>query len=123
MLLTGLLNLAAIFFGETVGWQATNSLRRDLVRHCLDLDLAFHNRRTPGELIERVDGDVTALARFFSRFVIEVLGNLLLVLGVVAVLAWEDWRLGLGAVGYVALTLLVLTRLRAWAIPHVVAWR
>jgi ATP-binding cassette subfamily B protein/ATP-binding cassette subfamily C protein len=123
VLFTGLLNLAAIFLGETVGWQATNSLRRDLVRHCLELDLAFHNRRTPGELIERVDGDVTALARFFSRFIIEVLGNLLLVLGVVAVLAWEDWRLGLGAAGYVALTLLVLTRLRAWAIPHVVAWR
>jgi ABC-type multidrug transport system fused ATPase/permease subunit len=123
VLLTGMLNLAAIFLGETVGWQATNSLRHELVRHGLELDLAFHNRRTPGELIERVDGDVTALARFFSRFVIEVLGNLLLVIGVVLVLAWEDWRLGLGAMGYVALTLLVLTRLRTWAIPHVVAWR
>ena len=47
---------------------------------------AFHNARTPGELIERIDGDVTALANFFSRFVIQLLGNALLLLGVLALL-------------------------------------
>lgn len=121
--LTQALNVAATYLGETVGWRATNALRLDLVRHCLDLDLAFHNDRTPGELIERVDGDVTALARFFSRFIIEVLGNLLLLLGVVVVLAWQDWRLGLGAAGFVLLSLAVLTALRARAVPAVAAWR
>lgn len=122
-LLTQALTVAATYLGETVGWQATNALRLDLTRHCLDLDLAFHNGRTPGELLERVDGDVATLARFFSRFVIEVLGSLLFLLGVVAVLAWQDWRLGLGAAGFVLLSLALLTALRTLAIPHVVAWR
>jgi ABC-type multidrug transport system fused ATPase/permease subunit len=122
-LLTQALGMTATYLGESVGWRATNALRIDLARHCLELDLAFHNARTPGELIERVDGDVTALARFFSRFIIEVLGNLLLLLGVVAVLAWQDWRLGLGAAGFVLLSLAVLTWLRARAVPAVVAWR
>jgi ABC-type multidrug transport system fused ATPase/permease subunit len=121
--LTQTLNVTATYLGETVGWQATNSLRITLARHCLDLDLTFHNARTPGELIERVDGDVTALARFFSRFIIEVIGSLLLLLGVVAVLAWQDWRLGLGAAGFVLLSLAVLTWLRARAVPDVAAWR
>lgn len=122
-LLTQTLGVAATYLGETVGWQATNALRLDLTRHCLTLDLAFHNTTTPGELMERVDGDVTTLARFFSRFIIEVLGNLLLVLGVVAMLTWEDWRLGLGTAGFVLLSLAVLTFLRTIAIPHVAAWR
>jgi ABC-type multidrug transport system fused ATPase/permease subunit len=121
--LTQALSVAATYLGELIGWRATNTLRIDLARHCLDLDLAFHNARTPGELIERVDGDVTALARFFSRFIIEVLGNLLLLLGVVIVLAWQDWRLGLGAAGFVLLSLAVLTWLRARAVPAVAAWR
>ncbi|MGA1196755.1 MAG: ABC transporter transmembrane domain-containing protein, partial [Candidatus Latescibacterota bacterium] len=52
------------YVGENVSWTATNSLRRDLARHCLNLDMSFHNGRTPGEMIERIDGDVNALGNF-----------------------------------------------------------
>ena len=62
--------VAATYVGERVGWSATNELRADLFLHCLRLDLPFHKRRTPGELIERIDGDVTLLANFFSQFTI-----------------------------------------------------
>ncbi len=51
----------ATYVGDGVAWDATNDLRADLVLHLLKLDLGFHNARTPGELIERVDGDVGQL--------------------------------------------------------------
>jgi ABC-type multidrug transport system fused ATPase/permease subunit len=54
------------------------------LRHCLRLDLPFHKTHTPGELIERIDGDVTLLANFFSQFTINILGNALLVAGILA---------------------------------------
>ena len=66
------------------------------VAHLLRLDASFHTARTPGELIERVDGDVAMLARFFSRFVVYVLGNGILILSVLALLFDVDWRIGLG---------------------------
>lgn len=47
------------YLSENVAWTATNALRGDLARHVLDLDMQFHNLRTPGELIERIDEDVT----------------------------------------------------------------
>src|SRR5205823_12643641 len=94
-LVTQLLTAWAQYVGEDVGWTATNALRADLALHCLELDLDFHNARTPGELIERIDGDVTALAAFFSRFVVNVLGNLVLLVGVLVVVAREDLRAGL----------------------------
>src|SRR5574338_1446906 len=47
------------YLGENVAWTATNALRAELARHCLNLDMSFHNKHTPGELIERIDGDVT----------------------------------------------------------------
>jgi ABC-type multidrug transport system fused ATPase/permease subunit len=83
------------YAAENLGWLATNALRADLVRHCLQLDLAFHLKHAPGELIERVDGDVSALANFFSRFVLRVLGNGLLLVGVLLLVWREDWRIGL----------------------------
>ncbi len=60
--------IAETYVAENVGLTATNALRADLTLHCLRLDPEFLNSHTPGELIERVDGDVATLANFFSRF-------------------------------------------------------
>ena len=57
--------IGVTYLGENVGWTATNLLRYDLARHCLRLDLSFHNEHTPGEMIERIDGDINALSQFF----------------------------------------------------------
>ena len=62
----------AAYVGEDVAWSATNALRADLVRHTLGLDMTFHKMHTAGEMIERIDGDVTALSNFFSQFVVKV---------------------------------------------------
>jgi hypothetical protein len=52
-------------YPESVGQEATNALRADLIARGLNLDMPFHDARTPGEMIERVDGDVAALANLF----------------------------------------------------------
>ena len=79
-------NLAADYTSQDVGWAATNRLRADLALHCLQLDMPFHKQYVPGELIERIDGDVTELANFFSQFTLRVVGNGLLVIGILALL-------------------------------------
>jgi ABC-type multidrug transport system fused ATPase/permease subunit len=83
------------YLAEWVAWKATNALRIDLVRRCLSLDLSFHLVHTPGELIERIDGDVGVLNNFFSRFVLVLVTNALIVLGVIGILATIDWRISL----------------------------
>ena len=113
-----IITIATTYVGENVGWQATNALRADLALHCLRLDMQFHQRRTPGELIERIDGDVTALANFFSRFVVEVVGNLLLILGILLLLFREDWRVGVGLTIYALLTLAALLALQRLAVAR-----
>jgi ATP-binding cassette subfamily B protein len=94
-LLVQLLSVAESWIAERLSWAATNALRLDLAAHVLRLDYAFHSAHTQGELIERVDGDVGNLARFFSRFVINVVGNGLLILGILFLLLRIDWRIGL----------------------------
>ncbi|MDE0633017.1 MAG: ABC transporter ATP-binding protein [Caldilineaceae bacterium] len=103
---------------ENVGWRATNALRRDLARHCMRLDLSFHQQHTPGEMIERIDGDINALTRFFAQLVVQLFGNGLLLIGVMIVLLREDMRVGAAIGVFVVITLLVLARLRHLAVPH-----
>ena len=117
------LNVASTYFGETIAWTATNDLRLDLAQHCLNLNLTFHKVHTPGELVERVDGDVDALSRFFSQFVLQVLGNGLLIFGVLAILWFEDWRAGLSLSLFVLLALGILTRLQTLAVGPWRAYR
>ncbi len=107
-LATQLLGAYAVYVGEDLGWTATNALRADLALHCLRLDLGFHKARTPGELIERIDGDVTALAAFFSRFVVNVLGAALLLVGVLVVVAREDLRAGAALTVFAAVAVFVM---------------
>ena len=110
-ILRELIYLAATYLGENVAWTATNALRADVALHCLRLDMSFHKRYKPGELIERVDGDVNQLANFFSSLVVLFAGNLLLVVGVLAVFWWRDWRLGLGITCAAAAGLAAMGRL------------
>ena len=111
------LETVATYVSETVSWTSTNRLRSKLVRHCLGLDMSFHNDHTPGEMIERVDGDVNALGNFLSRFIIQILGNVLLMLGVLVMLFGEDWRTGCAMLGIILLACTVLTLLRNIAVP------
>jgi ABC-type multidrug transport system fused ATPase/permease subunit len=113
------IGLISRYLSEAVGWSATNALRRDLAQHCLQLDLAFHKEHSPGELIERIDGDVTALAHFFSAFVARVLSNALLVVGILIVLHRENAVVGIALTLYTLTTLLVLRAIQPAAVA---AW-
>ncbi len=112
------LRIGATYVGEVVGWTASNRLRSDVMTHCLGLDLSFHKSHPPGQLIERIDGDVTAMANFFSQFVIQILGNLILLIGVVVVLWVEDWRVGLPIALFAAVSLGGIAQSRTFAVRY-----
>jgi ATP-binding cassette subfamily B protein len=106
------------YVAENLSQRATNSMRSDLMLHCLRLDPAFHTSHTPGELIERIDGDVSTLGNFFSRFIVSLFGNLLLLIGVLVLLFRIDWRAGLLLSLFAAVAMLIMYRLRSLATPY-----
>jgi ATP-binding cassette subfamily B protein/ATP-binding cassette subfamily C protein len=118
-----IVTIGAAYFGENVAWTATNALRAELARHCLNLDMGFHGDTSPGELIERIDGDVSELANFFSQLVIRVVGNLILLVGIVVALFLEDWRLGVAILIFSIVALVSLYAVRGLAVPHQKAFR
>lgn len=111
------LSVIATYLAENIGWAATNDLRGDLAQHCLQLDLGFHKARTPGEMIERIDGDVTALSNFFSQFVIHLVGNLILLLGILVLLFRENLLVGLGISLFAGAALAAMVSIQNVAMP------
>ena len=118
-----LVNLVASYLGQDVGWRATNRMRGDLALHCLNLDLWFHHEHTPGEMVERVDGDTTALSNFFSQFVVQVIGSILFLFGVLILVAREDWRVGAALTAFTVVAFCVYNFTRSIAVPVYTAER
>lgn len=112
VLLQQAFRILTAWLSEVLGWLTTNELRADLMEHCLALDPSFYETHTPGELIERVDGDVNGLSLFFAEFLLNVLGSLLLLVGVLVVVWVQDTTAGavLTAFAVLALAALVLVR-------------
>ncbi len=113
------LNLGNTYLSTDLGWAATNRLRGDLAAHTMRLDMGFHKMRTPGEIIERIDGDVGNLAEYFSQLIVHVFSNTLLLLGVLFLLFREDWRFGLIGLVYALVTVIFLRLIQQ---PNVTFW-
>ncbi|MGG1551269.1 ABC transporter ATP-binding protein [Paenibacillus ferrarius] len=118
-----LVSVAATYFSENLGWTTTNKLRVDLAAHCLSLDMSFHKNHTSGSLIERVDGDVNALANFFSSMIIHLVGNLLLMAGIIVLLFRENWLIGVGMALFVVFAVYLIQWIRKFAVPVWSKWR
>lgn len=113
---TQLILVVVSWFATVTAWHTTNQIRLRLADHVLGLDHEFHRRHTPGELIQRVDGDVTSVSDFLGRVVPRVVGAAAMVIGMVVVLAFVDWRLALGALAYVTLSSALIVRGRHRAV-------
>lgn len=96
------MSLVVAWTASDLAWRVTNELRSRLTRHVLDLDLAFHRATSPGELVSRVDGDVTALSDFVASFAIKAAAACITLAGLILVLLVRDWQVGLGLAVYLS---------------------
>lgn len=114
-----LARMLTAWLASRLAWDGTNRLRETLAEHALGLDMAYHGQRTPGEMIERVDGDVVALAEFVVSFLLDVVASLLLLAGVLAVVLAVDVRIGAVLLAYCALVGYGMARAQRLAVPAV----
>jgi ATP-binding cassette subfamily B multidrug efflux pump len=93
-----LVNYAASYVQESVvGKVAENvlsDLRRAMFSHLQRVSLSFMDKTEVGRLMSRLQGDVNSMQEFLETSVMSV-GDIVLLFGIVSVLLWLDFRLGL----------------------------
>jgi len=107
-----LFTVAISYVGNDVAWRSTNRLRADLLKHCLRLDMRFHNLKTPGEMIERVDGDVTNMSNFFSMFIVQIIGSFVLLAGILGYMFVTNWPIAIVMTVFTCLSIGVMVYIR-----------
>lgn len=70
-------------------------LRRQLFGHLQTLDVQFYDRNPVGRLITRITNDVDALNEMFTAGFVAIFGDIFVLIGILAIVFWMDWRLAL----------------------------
>jgi ATP-binding cassette, subfamily B, multidrug efflux pump len=107
LLLTFLTIYAEGYVMMLIGQYIMYDLRNQIFAHLQRLPIAFFDRNPIGRLVTRVTTDVDALNEMFTSGLVELLGDVLLLAGIVVVLFWLDWRLALVAFSIVPLLALL----------------
>ena len=92
---------------QVIGQQIMFDLRMRLVSHLQRLDLRFYDRNPVGRLMTRITTDVDVLNELFTSGVVSVFGDVFTLVGIMAVLAWMDWRLAIAAFSVLPLIALI----------------
>ncbi len=103
-----------------LAWVETNKLRGRLIRHVLELGTRYHMGTSPGALVERVDGDCTAVADFISTFVVRAISVALMAAGMIVISFTIDVRIGAVFTLYAIVSVVALSRQRAAAVAQAV---
>src|SRR5258708_34864058 len=70
-------------------------LRKQIFGHLQKLDIQFFDRNPVGRLMTRVTTDVDALNDMFTAGFVAIFGDIFVLVGIVGVLFWMNWRLAL----------------------------
>lgn len=88
-------------------------MRSHLLRHLMTLDSGYHQVNPPGQLIERVQGDVGVVNSIWASLLVGVARDLIAVIALFSVALAVDWRWTL--IALVGIPFLVLPSLMAQA--------
>jgi ATP-binding cassette, subfamily B, multidrug efflux pump len=95
LIFEALLTWAEVYGLQMVGQRVMADLRGALFQHLLKLPVAWFDKTSTGGVVTRLTSDVEALGEMFAAGIVSVIGDFLLLAGIVAAMLWMDTRLSL----------------------------
>ncbi|MEO8285071.1 MAG: ABC transporter ATP-binding protein [Chloroflexota bacterium] len=95
---------------QVIGQGVMYDIRNQIFGHLQRQSLSYYDRNPVGRLISRLTNDVDALNEFIGSGLVTVAGDLVILIGVVAIMFVLNWQLAL-----VSLAVLPLIALASWA--------
>lgn len=106
------LNIASSYRYVKLSAAMLFDIRVDLLRHLQTLSPRFYARFRLGDLMSRINSDVSDVQRAASDTLLAALGNVLFLIGSIVLMLWLDWRLFLIGTVLVPVAVLAFVRLQ-----------
>ncbi len=82
---------------NTVGQRVMYDIRSQLYAKLQHQEVAYYDRNPVGRIMTRLTSDVDSLNELLTSGVIELLGDVVMIIAIAAIMFWMDWRLTLVA--------------------------
>ena len=105
-------NFLQIYAMQVAGARSMADLRVHVFKFLHGLRLGFFDRQPIGRLVTRVTNDVDAITEMFASGAINAIGDLVRLIGIVAMMLVLDWRLSLIAFAALPPVALFVNRIR-----------
>jgi len=92
---------------QYIGQRAMYDLRMKIFSHVQHLDLRFFDKNPVGRILTRVTSDVQVLSEMFTAGVIEIFGDIFMILGIITAMLFINWKLALVVFSVLPLLILV----------------
>ena len=96
-----------IYLLQFLGQKVMHDLRMELFTHVQRLSSSFFDRTPSGSLVTRLTSDVEALGEMFTAGIITIVGDLLVLVGIIGIMLWMNLKLSL--VTFTVLPILIWT--------------
>ncbi|MCP1289624.1 MULTISPECIES: ABC transporter ATP-binding protein [Chromobacterium] len=102
-----------------VAMRSVQRLREQVYRHVIRLPMAFFDKAITGQLVSRVTNDTESVKALYVQVLFVMLDSSIVVIGVMAAMAWLDWRLMLLAALLLPAMLAIVWLYQRWSAPSV----
>jgi subfamily B ATP-binding cassette protein MsbA len=100
------------YYTESVGQWVAHDLRVKIYDHLQRLSLAYYDRQQTGVLLSTITNDVATVQDFASSDTLDIVVDLLTIVGILWLMFWLNWDFALIAVGIVPFLLLFVMRFK-----------
>lgn len=101
-----------IKYTNIIGQRVIYDLRSDLFKHIQKLSFSFFDKRPAGSVMVRITNDINSLQDLFTNGVVNLLIDCVQLVGIIVILMFINWKLGLAVVLTVPLMFFISTKLR-----------
>lgn len=95
LLLRSLLQFLNTYMASLLGQHIIKDIRIKLYTHIIGMKLQFFDRTPVGTLVTRVTSDIETISDVFSDGLIVIINQFLIVIVLITVMIWQDWKLAL----------------------------
>ncbi|HJV33888.1 ABC transporter ATP-binding protein [Geomonas sp.] len=114
ILADSLFTFAEVYLLTYVGQRVMYDIRVELFTHIQRLSSRFFDQTPVGSLVSRLTSDVEVLGEMFAAGVVTVVGDILVLLGIVVIMLWMNVRLSLVTFSVLPVLIWVAFAFRTW---------
>ncbi len=95
LLAESLFSFLEVYLLQSVGQRVMSDMRSELYRHVMHLPVSWFDRVPTGSAVTRLTSDIEVLGEMFASGIITIIGDILLLIGIISVMLWMNLKLSL----------------------------